>query len=283
MKLIFDGATDTGLVRSANQDAYYLDPEGRFFIVADGMGGHAGGEEASRLATDAIRSHLESRWSSGDASPDLLRAALLKANEVIIQDQQVNPQRSDMGPAQSSNPSRDASGGVESAAMESTEAEPAGAELAGLDVTFTASPVDGAPEPWCAHVGDSRLYRLRGATLEQITEDHTWVNKASKLGVITMDQVKTHPWRHVLSQCLGRPDLNEVSVQQMELKLGDRLLLCSDGLTEEVSDHLIAELLKTTRACEKVTLKLIASAKDNGGRDNITVIVIATDLQEVEA
>ncbi len=300
MKLIFDGATDTGLVRSANQDAYYLDPEGRFFIVADGMGGHAGGEEASRLATDAIRSHLESRWSSDDASPDLLRAALLKANDAIIQDQQVNPQRSDMGTTavtvifrpdqssnqfsnQSSNQSSDPSGSVRSAAMEPAEAEPVGAEPVGLDVTFTTSPVDGAPEPWCAHVGDSRLYRLRGATLEQITEDHTWVNKASKLGVITMDQVKTHPWRHVLSQCLGRPDLNEISVQKMELKLGDRLLLCSDGLTEEVSDHLIAELLKTTRACEKVTLKLIASAKDNGGRDNITVIVIATDLQDVEA
>ncbi|NJR69082.1 MAG: SpoIIE family protein phosphatase [Synechococcales cyanobacterium CRU_2_2] len=318
MKLFFDGATDTGLVRSANQDAYYLDPEGRFFIVADGMGGHAGGEEASRLATDAIRVHLESRWLSADSSAELLKAALLKANGAIIQDQLNHPQRSDMGTtavtvifrsAQSESAERasaeSASTEPESTEPESTEPEstqpesiePKDIELKNTEpesakaestkpknaLTQTAAPPKPPLEPWCAHVGDSRLYRLRGATLEQITEDHTWVNKASKLGVITVDQVKTHPWRHVLSQCLGRPDLNEISVQPIEFRLGDRLLMCSDGLTEEVSDHLIAELLKTTRACEKVTLKLIDSAKDNGGRDNITVIVIATDLQEPEA
>lgn len=338
MKLFFDGATDTGLVRSANQDAYYLDPEGRFFIVADGMGGHAGGEEASRLATDAIRVHLESRWLSADSSAELLKAALLKANDAIIQDQLNHPQRSDMGTtavtvifraAQSESTERasaePASAELASAELASTElastkpegtksasTEPEGTELEGTEPEGTepegnelenpepesaeaeSTQPENAPtetaaapkhplEPWCAHVGDSRLYRLRGATLEQITEDHTWVNKASKLGVITVDQVKTHPWRHVLSQCLGRPDLNEISVQPIEFRLGDRLLMCSDGLTEEVSDHLIAELLKTTRACEKVTLKLIDSAKDNGGRDNITVIVIATDLQESEA
>lgn len=260
MKLIFDGATDTGLVRSANQDAYYIDPEGRFFIVADGMGGHAGGEEASRIATDAIRAYIEENWASEERSEELLRTALLKANDAIIQDQQVNPERSDMGTT---------------AVTVMFRSPPEGS----AEEAEVAAP----PEPWCAHVGDSRLYRLRGATLEQITEDHTWVNKASKMGVITMDQVKTHPWRHVLSQCLGRPDLEEVGVQQMEFAAGDRLLLCSDGLTEEVSDHLIAELLKTTRACEKVTLKLIDSAKSHGGRDNITVVVIANDLQEAES
>ncbi len=266
MKLYFDGATDTGLVRSANQDAYYIDPEGRFFIVADGMGGHAGGEEASRLATEAIRGFLEEAWEEKMTSPELLKAALSEANQVIIQDQQDHPERSDMGTT------------VVTVIFRHRTLPPED-----LDNPATA-PLDGLSletvEPWCAHVGDSRLYRLRGATLDQITEDHTWVNKASKLGVISLDQVKTHPWRHVLSQCLGRPDLADISIQKLELQPGDRLLLCSDGLTEEVSDHLIAELLKNTRACEKVTTKLIASAKDNGGRDNITVVVIATDVQE---
>ncbi len=251
MKLYFDGATDTGLVRSANQDAYYIDPEGRFFIVADGMGGHAGGEEASKLAADVVRSCLEEHWQTEQSSEELLEEALLKANQSIIQDQQDNPQRSDMG-------------------------------TTAVVIVFRPGSGDAAPEPWCAHVGDSRLYRLRGAKLDQVTEDHTWVNKASKMGVITPDQIKTHPWRHVLSQCLGRPDLTEVSIQPLEVLPGDRLLLCSDGLTEEVSDHIIAELLKTTRACEKVTTKLIESAKENGGRDNITVIAIATDIQDGE-
>ncbi len=251
MKLYFDGATDTGLVRSANQDAYYIDPEGRFFIVADGMGGHAGGEEASKLAAEVVRGCLEEHWQTDQSSEALLEEALLKANQSIIQDQQDNPQRSDMG-------------------------------TTAVVIVFRPKNGDAVPEPWCAHVGDSRLYRLRGAKLDQVTEDHTWVNKASKMGVITQDQIKTHPWRHVLSQCLGRPDLTEVSVQPLEVVPGDRLLLCSDGLTEEVSDHIIAELLKSTRACEKVTTKLIESAKENGGRDNITVIAIATDIQESE-
>ena len=252
MKLYFDGATDTGLVRSANQDAYYIDPEGRFFIVADGMGGHAGGEEASKLAAEVVRDCLEEHWKTEQSSEALLEAALLKANQSIIQDQKDNPQRSDMG-------------------------------TTAVVIVFRPSHGDSTPQPWCAHVGDSRLYRLRGAKLDQVTEDHTWVNKASKMGVITPDQIKTHPWRHVLSQCLGRPDLTEVSIQPLEVLPGDRLLLCSDGLTEEVSDHIIAELLKNTRACEKVTTKLIESAKENGGRDNITVIAIATDRQEAES
>jgi len=251
MKLYFDGATDTGLVRSANQDAYYIDPEGRFFIVADGMGGHAGGEEASKLAADVVRGCLEAHWQTEQSSQELLEEALLKANQSIIQDQQDNPQRSDMG-------------------------------TTAVVIVFRPESGTETPEPWCAHVGDSRLYRLRGAKLDQITEDHTWVNKASKMGVITQDQIKTHPWRHVLSQCLGRPDLTEVSIQPLEVLPGDRLLLCSDGLTEEVSDHIIAELLKSTRACEKVTTKLIESAKENGGRDNITVVAIATDVQDNE-
>lgn len=249
MKLYFDGATDTGLVRSANQDAYYIDPAGRFFIVADGMGGHAGGEEASRLAAEAVRQSLEALWHSDQSSAEILEQALMQANQSIIEDQKEHPERSDMG-------------------------------TTAVIILFRPDTAEGEPRPWCAHVGDSRLYRLRGAKLEQITEDHTWVNKASKMGVITPDQIKTHPWRHVLSQCLGRPDLNEVSVQPLDVLPGDRLLLCSDGLTEEVSDHLIAELLKSTRACEKVTTKLIESAKDHGGRDNITVVAIATDLHE---
>lgn len=252
MKLYFNGATDTGLVRSANQDAYYIDPEGRFFIVADGMGGHAGGEEASRLAAEAVRSSLENLWQSEHPSDKLLREALLEANQSIINGQQEHPQRSDMGTTV-------------------------------VVILFRAEAGQKSPQPWCAHVGDSRLYRLRGAKLEQLTEDHTWVNKASKMGVITPDQIKTHPWRHVLSQCLGRPDLNEVTVQPLDVQPGDRLLLCSDGLTEDVSDHLIAELLKSTRACEKLTTKLIESAKDNGGRDNITVVAIAADLHEESA
>ncbi|MCD8488077.1 MAG: serine/threonine-protein phosphatase [Desertifilum sp.] len=240
MKRLFTGQSDTGLVRPVNQDSFYYDPEGRFFIVADGMGGHAGGQEASRIAADTIKNYLLERWDSEDESGALLEAALLKANQAILLDQNQHPERSDMGTTV-------------------------------VVLIFREADL----QPWCAHVGDSRLYRLRGPHLEQITEDHTWVARAMKEGILTPDQARVHPWRHVLSQCLGREDLGQVEIQQFEVQTGDRLLMCSDGLTEELSDLVIAQNLKGIRACEKAAEELILAAKKHGGRDNITVVLIS--------
>lgn len=240
MKCLFTGLTDPGLIRSVNQDAYYIDPDGRFFIVADGMGGHAGGQEASRIATRSIQLYLDDHWQSSESSRALLETALMKANQAILQDQSAHPERSDMG-------------------------------TTAVVVTFRDN------QPWCAHIGDSRLYRLRGAKLEQITEDHTWVARAMKLGDLTADQARIHPWRHILSKCLGREDMRQVDAQPLDVQPSDRLLLCSDGLTEELSDHLIASHLKSIRACDKAATALVNAAKDKGGRDNITVVIVAID------
>jgi PPM family protein phosphatase len=240
MKRIFTGLTDPGLIRSVNQDAYYIDPDGRFFIVADGMGGHAGGQEASRIATDVIQSYLEDNWDSPDLSEGLLESALLKANQAILQDQATHPERSDMG-------------------------------------TTVVALIFRNEQPWCAHIGDSRLYRLRGSKLEQLTEDHTWVARAMKVGDLTPDQVRSHPWRHILSKCLGREDVRQIDVKSLELQQNDRLLLCSDGLTEELSDQSIASHLKSIRACDRAALTLVNAAKDRGGRDNITVVIVSLD------
>ncbi len=241
MKRLFTGLTDPGLLRSVNQDAYYIDPTGRFFIVADGMGGHAGGQEASRLASQVIQAYLEEHWDDAESpSRDILETAFLKANQAILQDQASHPERSDMG-------------------------------TTAVVLMFRND------KSWCAHIGDSRLYRLRGSKLEQITEDHTWVARATKVGDLTPDQARTHPWRHILSKCLGREDVRQIDVQPIELQLSDRLLLCSDGLTEELSDHLIASHLKSIRACDKAALALVNAAKDQGGRDNITVVIVAPD------
>lgn len=237
MKRLFTGLTDVGLLRTVNQDDYYIDPEGRFFIVADGMGGHAGGQEASRLATQAIQSHLEAHWDTSDSSSVILEQALLEANQAILQDQRRHPERSDMG-------------------------------TTAVVVIFRDA------DPLCAHIGDSRLYRLRGSKLEQITEDHTWVALAMRMGEITPDQARHHPWRHVLAQCLGREELRQIDIQSFRVQPGDRLLLCSDGLTEELSDQIIASHLKSIRACEKAAETLVDAAKEHGGRDNITVVVV---------
>jgi len=238
MKRHFIGLTDTGVVRTANQDNYFVDEElGRFFIVADGMGGHAGGQEASRIATEIIKSYLEQHWDSPLDSEILLKEAIEKANRGIIEDQQNNPERRDMG-------------------------------TTAVVVIFRDE------NPWCAHVGDSRLYRMRESGLEQITDDHTWVGMALKKGEINAEQAKFHPWRHVLSQCLGREDLQQIDVQEFEVQPGDRLLICSDGLTEEVSDEQIQEALANSVSYDTTAQELIDTAKIAGGSDNITVVIV---------
>jgi len=239
MKSRFKGVSDPGLVRQVNQDAYHIDPNGRFFIVADGMGGHAGGQEASSIATKAMQSYLEENWHSQQESKNLLEVAFLKANQAILKDQQEHPERADMG-------------------------------TTAVVVLFRQQ------SHWVAHVGDSRLYRLRSDHLEQITEDHTWVAKATKTGMLTHDQARSHPWRHMLSQCLGREDLAEVEIQPLDVQKGDRLLLCSDGLTEELSETVIASFLSTP-LYDKAAKALVEAAKKEGGKDNITVIVVVID------
>lgn len=239
MKLNFTGVSDPGLIRSNNQDAYYIDPEGRFFIVADGMGGHAGGEQASRIATGQIEAYLGANWNSSKPSSQLLQEALLQANEAILRDQQSHPERSDMG------------------------------------TTIVVVMFRSKEPPLCGHVGDSRLYRFRNSQLEQLTEDHTWVARALKMGEITPEEARVHPFRHVLSRCLGREDLHQVDVQQLDVQRGDRLLLCSDGLTEELPDQKIAYYLKEISLVEKAALSLVDAAKDHGGHDNITVVMVA--------
>lgn len=239
MKRHFVGLSDTGVVRAVNQDSYYVDdPQGRFFIVADGMGGHAGGQEASKIATDVIQHYLEEHWDDAQIASDvLLKDAIEKANEGILEDQTLHPERADMG--------------------------------------TTVVVMIFRDRPWCVHVGDSRLYRWRNDKLEQVTEDHTWVNLAMKSGEISPEQAKAHPWRHVLSQCLGRKDLFKIDLQELEIEPGDLYLMCSDGLTEEVSDEEIKTLLTKEEDCSSLATKLISAAKNAGGSDNITVVMVA--------
>ncbi|MEM8777341.1 MAG: Stp1/IreP family PP2C-type Ser/Thr phosphatase [Cyanobacteria bacterium P01_G01_bin.49] len=236
----FTGLTDPGLLRSVNQDNFYIDPDGRFFMVADGMGGHAGGQEASLIATQQIKTHLDSYWESEVSSYEILEEAIIKANESILEDQKAHPERGEMG-------------------------------TTAVVVMFRGE------QPLRGHVGDSRLYRLRDSHLEQITEDHTWVARALKVGDIDPEQAKTHPWRHVLFQCLGRKDVQKPEIIELDIQTGDRLLLCSDGLTEEVTDDTIQEIFSQSESCDKIAANLIEAAKDGGGSDNITVVIVAQD------
>ncbi len=236
--LTFAGLTDVGLQRAANQDSYYLSPAGELFIVADGMGGHVGGQEASRLATAAIESYVVAHNASDMTSSALLEQAIFSANAAVLADQQAHAERSDMGTTV--------------------------VVLLLRDEQF-----------WCAHVGDSRLYLLRESGFFQVTQDHTWVAQAIKDGDLTPDQLHQHPWRHVLSQCVGREDLLTVESQRLQIEPGDQLLLCSDGLTEELSNDEMITCLQSAATCQDAVVALIAAAKARGGRDNITAIALS--------
>lgn len=246
MKRYSAGLTDQGLIRSVNQDSYYIDPKGRFYIVADGMGGHAGGQEASQIATSVMQEYLSDHWESASSPIELLEGAFFKANQAILDDQRSHPERSDMG-------------------------------TTAVVLIFWEDQADKSNLSWVAHVGDSRIYRLRGSKLEQLTEDHTWIARAMKAGHLSLEQARSHPWRHVLSQCLGRQDLQEIEIRSLEVNPGDRWLLCTDGLTEELPDSIISSHLKSIRACDQAAKTLVNAAKDKGGRDNITVVIVASE------
>ncbi|NJL98424.1 MAG: serine/threonine-protein phosphatase [Synechococcaceae cyanobacterium SM2_3_2] len=240
----FANATDPGRIRTSNQDYYYSDPDGRFFIVADGMGGHAAGATASLLAVDAVKEKLESSWPSlvaKKAQPtQLLVDAIDAANRSILEDQRRNPERADMG------------------------------------TTVVTLMFDPHGNAWSAHIGDSRLYRLRNNTIEQMTEDHTLVSRFIRQGDLQPEQARTHSLRHVLERCLGRQDTGDAAVQPIPVRPGDRFLLCSDGLTEELNDSQIAEYCSSSNGSEDFTKLpeiLIEAAKAHGGRDNITVVI----------
>ncbi len=235
----FAHGTDPGKVRSNNQDAYYCDPDGRFFIVADGMGGHAAGATASLLAVEAIKEKLEQGWAVMPP-PQLLTDAVEAANRSILDDQRVHPERADMG------------------------------------TTVVAILFDREGKCWSAHIGDSRLYRLRGKQMQQMTEDHTLVARSIRQGELTPEQARAHPWRHILERCLGRPDTGAPSVQPITIQNGDLLLLCSDGLTEELSDGQIVEYCLNAlnaKDLDNLPSTLIEAAKAHGGRDNVTVVI----------
>lgn len=236
--------TDLGRIRENNEDKYeFFIPEdedtlalkGAFYAVADGMGGHAAGQIASELA---LKTAIKAYYS--DSSPILeesLRAAFQTANALIY------------------------------------DAARAISERAGMGTTMTALVLRGE-EAFVAHVGDSRCYRLRGSKLEQLTEDHTWVNEQVKRGLMSREEAELSPFRNVITRSLGNTPSVEVDILSDELKVGDVFLLCSDGLTGEVSDDEIRDaLLKSPPS--KAAWDLVELALDHGGRDNCTVLIVA--------
>ena len=231
------GRSDVGRVRSGNEDALLI---GRtVFAVADGMGGHRGGEVASAEALEPLRALDGRPFPSSDAAMLALTEAVVTANTTVVQR------------------SHDES------------------ELTGMGTTLTGVLVTGR-EALLVHVGDSRAYLLRDGHLRQLTEDHTLVQALIDQGRITRDDVATHPHRSVITRAIGVSEDVEIDSQRLTLHDGDRLVLCSDGLSVVVDDDAIADTVRRHSPGETAE-RLIDLANAAGGPDNITVLVIAVD------
>jgi PPM family protein phosphatase len=250
MKIAYHAVTDVGRKRKGNEDSLLVNAEQSLFIVADGMGGHAAGEVASKVAVDSINEFVcmtagdeEITWPFGlDESMSYdgnrLKTAIRYANNKVLD-----------------------------ATRESAEYE-------GMATTVVAVLIDDATAN-LGHVGDSRIYLFRGDRLTQLTNDHSWVNEQLQSGIISPEQARSHPLRNVVTRALGgRADL-DVEMQVHEAQLGDVLMLCSDGLTTMVPDPEIARIIASSDAdVTRAAQALVDEANARGGEDNITVLLL---------
>ena len=237
-------ATDVGQVRAGNEDAFVAEP--MVFGVADGMGGHQAGEVASDIAARIIRDRL----GTGASNVGVVVASVVEANASIFQ------------------------------------AAHASADHQGMGTTLTALVVLRADESSVArfaliNVGDSRTYLLRNGELHRATLDHSYVQELVNTGHISEDEARAHPRRNIVTRALGIEPTVRVDTWLVPMVHGDRFILCSDGLVDEVHDDEIATIALGTADPQVCAEQLVAKANTNGGRDNITVVVVDV-LQGVE-
>jgi serine/threonine protein phosphatase PrpC len=244
------GTSDVGRKRQTNEDAFYIDDHVGLYVVADGMGGHAAGEVASQEAVETIYGMVKRGIRS-------LRALTDPLDEAEV---------------------RKASRLMESAVQAATYMVYSMAELdrgkSGMGTTISAMLILGAYAV-TAQVGDSRIYRVVGDTVEQLTEDHTLIAWQLKQGLITPAEAKTSPHRNVITRAVGNREYVEVDTRLVGLEKGDRFLLCSDGLHGYLRDGDVAPIVKL--GGETATKQFIALANERGGKDNITAVLVEVD------
>lgn len=241
--------TDLGRVRENNEDKFefyiaeddrLLATRGHVFVVCDGMGGHEAGQIASELT---CKTFIYEYLYHPSPNPSVaIESAVRAANRLVLDIARAMPSRRGMGTTLS------ALATIQGAAL-------------------------------VAHVGDSRVYRLRGTELEQLTVDHTWIEEALRSGAISQEEAALHPYRHVLQRAIGTEENLKVDVLESDLREGDVFLLCTDGITNHVTNERIAEILRSeppSAAC----WQLVSDALAGGGSDNATAILVRVDALE---
>jgi serine/threonine protein phosphatase PrpC len=230
VKLAAASATDQGLVRSNNEDAFLIDDQRALFAVADGMGGHRGGEVASHTAIEALRAAI--------ANGTPLHDAITRANTAVL---------------------------TRAAGDD---------ELTGMGTTMTAVIAVGGRQLLIGHVGDSRAYLLHEGTLRRATDDHSLVEELVREGRLTPEQAEAHPQRAIVTRALGVDDDVDVDLYTLDIEAGDRVVLCSDGLTTMVRERDIERLARTETDPQRLAEALVNAANAAGGEDNVTIVVI---------
>jgi serine/threonine protein phosphatase PrpC len=245
----FVALTDPGRVRANNEDAVSFDAPLGLAILADGMGGYNGGEVASGMTIALLQASI-GRWLA-HAGPEASTRGVRRALQA----------------------------GVDEANLAVLEASIANSQLQGMGTTLVAA-VFGPKKVVVGHIGDSRCYRLRGQTLEQLTHDHSLLQEQLDAGVLTAEQAAHSPIRNLVTRAVGIERQVLLEMKEFDAQAGDLYLLCSDGLSEMVSaEDIFTVLLQDIDLSHKATL-LVSLANDNGGRDNISV-VLARANQEV--
>jgi serine/threonine protein phosphatase PrpC len=248
------GISDTGLQRDLNEDSFAIDNSLGLYIVADGMGGHSAGEVASKIAVQIIQNTV-SNWITNNISEDelfdfpdetlcrrgnYLLSSIKLANRVIYEMSKEYDEYKGMGTTI-----------VVLALMPSTVIS--------------------------ANVGDSRIYLIRGNDIEPLSKEHNMVAEQVEMGLISQEEAKNSPLKHVLTRNLGSLEMVNADVFEIEPKKDDRFLLCTDGLTDLVSDEEILAIVKNGNDPEHICKQLIAVANERGGHDNTTVSLIFID------
>jgi serine/threonine protein phosphatase PrpC len=268
------GAKDRGQVREINEDEIFYrivqatdeEPVG-LFVVCDGMGGHAGGEFASRWAVETIRDELKDLFEASD------RRKTVKLSEEELEALaagQPMPTRK-LAAAEIEERIRRAIGRANEVVRKIAQARPQEAGDTGTTVTMALVKGEMA---YIANVGDSRTYLYRDGQLRPVTRDHSVVASLVQAGIIQPEEVYIHPQRNLIFRSLGAKPEVEVDLFRQELQPGDRLLLCSDGLWEMVRDSQIAKIMEKAPNPKTTCQRLIDAANTNGGEDNISAIVV---------
>jgi len=252
MQLKAYGQSNVGRVRSSNEDAWGVYPDLQFYVVADGMGGHAAGEIASRMAVDSMREFIESSLPASEVTwpADVDQKLPLPIRRLVAAGKLANEK-----------------------IFQSSRSE---SKLNGMGTTMVAILVD-QDTAYVAHVGDSRAYLIRDEKISRLTEDHSLINDYITQGLLKSEEAHQHPLKHVITRALGSSGRVEVDVKPVSIRNGDVFLLCSDGLSNLLTDEEMCTTgVDAVENPRSVCDRLIDFANLKGGEDNITVVVITS-------